>query len=70
MESSHLTEPSGGDLPVAFQGPVQGDFVGEFQAAAGGQTVGDAGNFRPFAGQPFGQVKTGRVPLTSVLRAR
>src|SRR5882672_9296010 len=51
------------EFPAAFQRAAESEFVGKFQTAAGGQAVGDTGDFHFLRGQSFGQVKTGRVAL-------
>jgi len=65
-----IDESSGGQFPAAFQGTAESDFVGEFQAAAGGEAVGDAGYFCAFAGEPFGQIKTGGIAFHIGAQAR
>ena len=55
--------PSLADLSPAFNRPAQGEFVGEFKAAPGGQAVGDARDFGLLVGPSPGQVKARGVAL-------
>src|SRR5688572_12873287 len=45
------------DLPPAFEGAAEGEFIGEFQAAADGQPVGNARHAHASRRKEFVQVK-------------
>ena len=48
-------------FPAAFEGAAQGEFVGKFESAAGGQAVGDAGDFEIRTRKALGEVVTGGI---------
>lgn len=61
IENDNFRFAHSGDLPAAFEGAAEREFVGEFKAAANGEPMGDAGDGDALIAKKVVEVKTGGI---------